>query len=142
MTDISTPTGGSGAPASVSTPSSRRHNGIGTAALVVGVVGLVLAVLVIFAPLGAVLGIVAAVLGLVAVMRANQGMADNRGQALAGLITGVLGLGLGIAITLSVGSLLASHVTDFTRFGNCVDSATSAQARETCAAQLADRLER
>jgi hypothetical protein len=44
-------------------PTARpRRNGMGTAALVIGVVALVLAVLILFAPLGAFLGLVALVL--------------------------------------------------------------------------------
>jgi len=70
-------------------PTARpRRNGMGTAALVVGVVALVLVVLILFAPLGAFLGLVALVLGIVGLVRANRGQADNRGQAVAGLVTG------------------------------------------------------
>jgi hypothetical protein len=50
-----------------------RRNGMGTAALVVGVVALVLVVLILFAPLGAFLGLVALVLGIVGLVRANRG---------------------------------------------------------------------
>jgi hypothetical protein len=47
-------------------PTARpRRNGIGTAALVVGVVALVLVVLILFPPLGALLGLVAVILGIV-----------------------------------------------------------------------------
>ena len=46
---------------------------MGTAALVVGVVALVLVVLILFAPLGAFLGLAALVLGIVGLVRANRG---------------------------------------------------------------------
>ena len=55
-------------------PTARpRRNGMGTAALVIGVVALVLVVLILFAPLGAFLGLVALVLGIVGLVRANRG---------------------------------------------------------------------
>jgi hypothetical protein len=138
MSDIPA-TGGSGAPVSAPVAPGRR-NGIGTAALVVGVVSLVLAVLVIFAPLAALLGLIGTGLGIAGILRVNRGLADNRGQAAAGLITGLLGLALGIVISISVGTFLASHVTDFNRFGSCLDKASGSAARETCARQFADRL--
>jgi hypothetical protein len=138
MTDIPA-TGGSGAPVSPSAAAGRR-NGIGTAALVIGVVSLVLAVLLIFAPLAALLGLIAAGLGIAGIMRVNRGIADNRGQAAAGLITGLLGLALGVAISVSVGTFLTSHVTDINRLGSCLDNAGGPAAREACARQFADRL--
>ena len=65
------PPGGAGYGAA---PTARpRRNGMGTAALVVGVVALVLVVLILFAPLGALLGLVALVLGIVGLVRANRG---------------------------------------------------------------------
>src|SRR5918999_4523759 len=55
-------------------PAARpRRNGMGTAALVIGVVALVLAVLILFAPLGAFLGLVALALGIVGLVRGNRG---------------------------------------------------------------------
>jgi Na+/H+ antiporter NhaD/arsenite permease-like protein len=141
VTDTPAPGGETAAPVPSAPPHARRQNGMGTAALVIGVVALVLAVLFIFAPLGGLLGLIATVLGILGIARANQGLADNRGQALAGLITGLLGLALGIAITIGVGTFLASHVTDLNRFGSCLDNAASSQARESCAREFADRLD-
>jgi hypothetical protein len=138
MSDIPA-TGGGGAPVSAPGTAGRR-NGIGTAALVVGVVSLVLAVLVIFAPLAALLGLIGTGLGIAGLMRANRGMADNRGQAAAGLITALLGLVLGVVISISVGTFLTSHVTDFNRLGSCLDNASGSAAREACAKEFADRL--
>jgi uncharacterized membrane protein HdeD (DUF308 family) len=114
---------------------------MGTAALVVGVVALVLAVLILFAPLGALLGLVALVLGIVGIVRANRGQADNRGQAVAGLVTGAVALLLGIFFTISVGTWFSTHVNDFRRFGDCMDNAVGANAREQCARRLSTDLE-
>ena len=118
-----------------------RRNGIGVAALVFGVVALVLVILLLFSPLGALLGLVAVLLGIIGLVRANRGEADNRGQAVAGLVTGALALLFGILFTISVGTWFATHVNDFRRFGNCMDQANGATAREQCARQLSNDLE-
>jgi membrane-bound ClpP family serine protease len=118
-----------------------RRNGIGVAALVFGVVALVLVILLLFSPLGALLGLVAVLLGIIGLVRANRGEADNRGQAVAGLVTGGLALLLGIFFTISVGTWFATHVNDFRRFGDCMDGAVGAAAREQCARDLSRGLE-
>ena len=119
----------------------RRRNGMGTAALVLGVVALVLVLLLIFSPLGAFLGLLAVIFGIVGIVRANRREADNRGQAVAGLVTGGLALLFGIWFTISVGVWFSTHVNDFNRFGQCLDDATGQAAREECARELSRNLE-
>jgi Na+/H+ antiporter NhaD/arsenite permease-like protein len=119
----------------------RRRNGMGTAALVLGVLALVLVLLLIFSPLGAFLGLLAVIFGIVGIVRANRREADNRGQAVTGLITGGLALLLGIFFTISVGVWFSTHVNDFNRFGQCLDDATGQAAREECAQELGRNLE-
>jgi len=114
---------------------------MGTAALVLGVVALVLVILLLFSPLGAFLGLLAILFGILGLIRANRGEADNRGQAVAGLITGAVALLFGILFTISVGTWFATHVNDFRNFGNCMDNATGSAAREQCARQLSNDLE-
>src|SRR5215207_2909656 len=124
-------------------PTARpRRNGMGTAALVIGVVALVLVVLILFAPLGALLGLVALALGIVELVRANRGQADNRGQAVAGLVTGALALVIGLFFAASIGAFFATNVNDFRQFGSCLDGARGDQAREACAEQLERNLDR
>ena len=120
---------------------TRRRNGMGTAALVLGVVGMVLVVLILFAPLGAFLGLLAVLFGILGIMRVNQGVADNRGQAVAGLVTGGLALVIGVVIAISIGTWFSTHVSDFNNFGQCVDNASTPAAREDCARRLARELE-
>jgi hypothetical protein len=114
---------------------------MGTTALVIGVVALTLVVLLLFSPLGALLGLVAVLFGILGLMRANRGEADNRGQAVAGLVTGGIALLFGVFFTISVGTWFATHVNDFNNFGRCMDSAVGSAAREECARQLATDLE-
>ena len=120
---------------------SGRRNGMGTTALVVGVLALVLVLLLLFSPLGALLGLLAVLFGILGLIRVNRGEADNRGQAVAGLVTGALALLFGILFTISVGTWFATHVNDFRRFGNCMDQANTPAAREQCGRQLSTDLQ-
>jgi hypothetical protein len=123
-------------------PAARgRRNGLGTAALVLGVVAVVLVLLLLFSPIGAFLGLLAVVFGILGIIRANRGEADNRGQAVAGLVCGGLALLFGVALTISIGTWFATHVNDFNRFGQCIDDAVGSAAREQCAEELSQDLE-
>jgi hypothetical protein len=121
-------------------PVRRPRNGVGVTALVIGVVALVLAVLLLFAPLAALLGLFAIIFGAVGIRRANRGVADNRGQAAAGLVAGAIALVVGVALTASVGTFVSTHANDFRELGHCLDGATTNQQRSDCATQFSDRL--
>ena len=123
-------------------PAARpRRNGMGTTALVLGVVALTLVVLLLFSPLGAFLGLLAVLFGILGLIRANRGEADNRGQAVAGLVTGGIALLVGVFLTISIGTWFATHVNDFNQFGRCMENAVGSAAREECARQLSRELE-
>ena len=123
-------------------PAARsRRNGMGTTALVLGVVALTLVLLLLFSPLGAFLGLLAVLFGILGLMRANRGEADNRGQAVAGLVTGGIALLVGVFLTISIGTWFATHVNDFNNFGRCMEDAVGSAAREECANQLGRELE-
>ena len=118
-----------------------RRNGMGVAALVTGVVALVLAILVLFFPIAAILGILAIIFGLIGMGRASRGEADNRGQAIAGLITGLLALIVAIVFTVSIGTFFVQHQNDFRKFGNCMLGADNASARRACGEELTNQLD-
>ena len=120
---------------------SGRRNGMGVAALVFGVVSLVLALLIIFFPIAGLLGLIAIILGIVGIRRASRGEADNRGQAIAGLVTGLLGLLLAIFFTIGIGSFFASHQNDFRKFGTCLTSSDTNQQRNQCGKELEQQLD-
>ncbi len=122
------------------TPATRPRNGVGTAALVLGILGLVLAILVLPAPLGALLGLIAVILGIVGISRVNQGVADNRGQAVTGLVTGAIGLILGVVIMVSVGNFFATHATAFSRLSSCLNDASTRTQQEQCVREFSDRV--
>ena len=123
------------------TDRSGRRNGIGVAALVIGVVSLVLALLIIYFPLAGLLGLIAIILGIVGISRASRGEADNRGQAIAGLVTGLLGLLLAVFFTIGIGSFFASHQNDFRQLGTCLTSADTDQQRNQCGDELEQQLD-
>jgi hypothetical protein len=118
-----------------------RRNGMGTAALVLGIVALVLVVLLLFAPVGAFLGLLALLFGIFGLIRVNRGEADNRGQAVTGLITGAIALLVGVVLTVSIGTWFSTHVNDFNDFGRCLDRASGPAEREVCARELSRELE-
>ena len=128
-------------PETTAPPASRRRNGPGTAALVVGVVALVLAILIIFFPLAGLLGIVAAILGGIGLARANRGEADNKGHAVAGLVTGLLALLIAALIGIRIGTFINDHQGDFRTFWRCITSAPSEAEQNDCGKELARRLE-
>ncbi|ANW65296.1 hypothetical protein BCA37_18425 [Mycobacterium sp. djl-10] len=76
-------------------PPAQPKNGLGIAALVVGILSLP-AVLTVFG--GFVLGLVAIVLGVIGYRRAKKGAATNGGIAIAGAVIGLLGIVLNAAL--------------------------------------------
>jgi hypothetical protein len=78
----------------------QRQNGMGVAAMVLGILACCLFCL--YGVVSVVLGILAIVFGIKGRQKAEQGLADNHGQAQAGLITGIIGLVLGIAVIVLI----------------------------------------
>ena len=83
---------------------------MGVASLVLGIIALVLSVL--FFPLGIICGIVAIVLGGLGRARARRGEATNGGQALAGLIMGIVGLVVGVIFAVTVGVFFSRNIDE------------------------------
>jgi membrane-bound ClpP family serine protease len=124
-------------------PAARpRRNGMGTASLILGIVAVVLVVLIFFSPLGALLGLLAVIFGIVGIMRVNRGEADNRAQAVTGLVTGAVALVVGLFLAISIGTFFAANVNEFRQFGRCMQDASGDQEREACARQLSRDLDR
>ena len=84
-----------GYPPQYGMPGAQPKNGLGTAGLVTGIIGLVLAWCGIVGIVLAVLGIV---FGGVGLARANRGEATNKGMAMTGVVLGCIALGLNILI--------------------------------------------
>ena len=114
---------------------------MGTTALVVGIVAVVLAVLLIFFPIAFVLGILAVIFGAVGKRRATRGEASNRGHAVAGLICGAIALVLSIYLGVRLSTFVADNADHFRRFWTCITSAPTEAEQDDCAATLARQLE-
>jgi hypothetical protein len=118
-------------------PQARPRNGLGVAALVLGVASLVAAVSFVLFPLGLLGGLVAAILGGIAAARGREGGATNQGQAIAGIVCGVLALVVGIIFAVRFGTFVARNTSVFTTFDNCIAKAGNRTAVSDCIARLA-----
>jgi hypothetical protein len=118
----------------------KPRNGAGVAALVLGLLGFVLVLLVLPSPLGALLGLLAVIFGIVGIGRAGSGDATNRGQAVTGLIVGLLALALGVLLTVRIGSYLQDHATDVNTLARCLNAASTDQERTACANTFLDQI--
>lgn len=119
-------------------PSALPGNGLGVAALILGVASLVAAVSFILFPLGLLGGLVAAVLGGIAVTRGRAKGATNPGQATAGIVCGVLALAIAIVFAVRFGTFVARNTNVFTTFDNCIAKAGNRSAVSSCIARLAN----
>jgi Domain of unknown function (DUF4190) len=126
------PYAGYGAP-----PTAAPKNGLGIAALIVGILSLP-AALTIFG--GFILGVIAIILGFIGYRRARSGEATNGGMAIGGIVLGVLG-----AILSAV--LIAVGVWGFNQFGgrdlmDCMQRAgNDSVAQQQCEEQFKGNLE-
>lgn len=119
-------------------PSARTENGLGTAALVLGVASLVAAVSFTLFPLGLLGGLAAAVLGGIAVGRGRTKTTAGPAQAVAGIMCGVLALAVGVVFTVRFGTFVAHNTNVFTAFDHCIAKAGNRSAISNCIARLAN----
>lgn len=127
---------GGGYPGGHGGPPARPRNGIGIAALVLGI----LAVLSFWLVIGGLLGLIAIALGIIGIVRAGKGVATNRGVAISGLVLGIVGLLATVAYVVFVANLFTSiGGGDFVQ---CVQSSGGSQsAVEQCQRQFEERLQ-
>lgn len=107
------------------------RNGLGTAALVLGIIALVLAfaigwtVLLTIIPAG--LGVIALVLGIVGGRRVTRGEATNRSASRTGVVLGALATVVSVALAAVV-IVLALR----TQLGTCLRHANTSTERQQC----------
>jgi hypothetical protein len=101
---------------------------------VLGILSLVFMVL--FPPIGVILGILGLVFGIIGVRRVRRDEATNRGQAMAGWITGAVGLAISIALLAIVGSFIFTHQTQINTYTRCLQNAHTQHARDVCQTQF------
>ncbi len=94
------------------------RNGLGIAALVLGVLALLSG----FFIIGGLFGLVAIVLGIIGARRAKRGEATNRGMAITGIILGVVGV-LIAAVVFAIGAFFTNRALDCQSFLTSGDDA-------------------
>ncbi|MEW1721110.1 DUF4190 domain-containing protein [Streptomyces sp. NPDC093109] len=102
-------------------PTQPARNGLGTAALILGIIGALSGLIPLFFWLAGVLGVIGLILGLSGRGRAKRGQATNKKAATAGAVLALVSLGLsvwGMVVTFSA-------VDDLV---NDIDKATSSQS--------------
>ncbi|MFJ3270685.1 DUF4190 domain-containing protein [Streptomyces sp. NBC_01707] len=90
---------------------SAPSNGMGTAAMVLGILAVCL--FCIYGIPSLILGALALIFGILGRKRVQRGEATNSGQALAGIIMGSIGMALGVAIIGFFIWLFVAHADDF-----------------------------
>lgn len=118
------PPAGPGAPQAQQARQPR--NGFGVTALVLGILALVLCWTVLG---GIILGVLALIFGIVGLVRANRGEATNKGMSISGIVTGAIGLVVGIIFAVAVGSFLSLFGQQISDFQDCVNQANGDQAQ-------------
>ncbi|KAA1034254.1 DUF4190 domain-containing protein [Pseudonocardia sp. EV170527-09] len=120
-------------------PATPPRNGVGIAALVLGI----LAVLTFWLFIGGLFGLLAIVLGAIGISRVSKGVATNRGVSISGLVLGILGvLGTIAMIALVAFGFSVFQQVDDGQFASCMQRAGSDQAAMAqCQQDLQDRLQ-
>jgi membrane-bound ClpP family serine protease len=126
------------APPFAAPSSARPPNGLGVAALVLGVASLVAAVSFVLFPLALPGGLAAIVFGLIAMARGRTRGATNSGQAAAGLICGILALAIAVVFAIRVGTFVERNTTVFTSFDKCIAQASNRGEVSTCISRFAN----
>jgi hypothetical protein len=116
------------------------RNGLGTAALVLAIIGLLVCWIPFVGVLAIVLGVVAVALGFVGRGRVSRGLATNGGVAVAGIVLGLLSIVAG-AVFIVIWVFAAREVGVVDLY-DCINKAGSDQAaQEKCAEQFTENIE-
>ncbi|MEE1927370.1 DUF4190 domain-containing protein [Streptomyces sp. TRM 70351] len=108
-------------------PPPSPRNGLGIAALILGIAAVVLFWTVIG---GLLLGLLALVFGILGYRRKKRGEATNGAMAMIGLILGVLAL-IGSAVMIAAGVAFFNS-DEFTNFRECIDKADTQSEISDC----------
>ena len=117
---------------------SPKRNGLGTAALVVGILAVFPGTCTVI--FGVLLGVVAVILGFLARGRVTRGEADNGGTALGGMLLG--GLAILASVAFIVMGVTVFKDAGFSEYFTCISDANGDQAQtEQCTAEFKQRME-
>lgn len=109
----------------------KPRNGAGVAALVLGVVAILLCWIPV---LNVILGILAIIFGIVGWRRGRRNNATNPGVAMTGIVLGILGLIASIVLVVIVAAVL--HSPAFQRYQHCIRSASTQSEQQHCIKRL------
>jgi membrane-bound ClpP family serine protease len=120
----------------------RPKNGLGVAALVLGVASLVAVASFLLFPVALVGGVVGTVIGIIALIRLERGEGTNRGQAIAGLTCSAIALILAVVLAVRVGTWMADNRTPLARLESCLTKANDKPEVGDCFAKFATEISR
>ncbi|MEV6330655.1 DUF4190 domain-containing protein [Streptomyces sp. NPDC051909] len=106
-------------------PAAMR-NGLGTAALILGIIGTLSGLIPLFFWLAGILGVIALILGLVGTGRVKRGEANNKGVAVTGTILGLASLVLSVVGAVITFTAVSDAVDEIDK--SLKDTATTAPA--------------
>ncbi|MFP4634905.1 MAG: DUF2510 domain-containing protein [Nitriliruptoraceae bacterium] len=112
------PAAGGGQPPATGQSAS---SGLAVAALIIGILSLLVGLIPFIGLLGVVGGIIALILGLVGRSKAKRGQASGGGMALAGAVIGVIGMLVAIGITVFAVTGIQRFGSSFTDFAECME---------------------
>jgi hypothetical protein len=116
----------------------KRGSGMAIAALILGSIALLSCWTIVG---GILFGLVAIVLGFIASRRAKRGEAGGRGMAITGIVMGLLGLVLSIAIVAVIGAFWNSDTVK--EYRECLaDAGSDAAALDECESRFNDDVRR
>lgn len=104
------------------------RNGLGVAALVIGIVGVLIALVPFMFWLGAILGLLALIFGIIGMGKANKGEATNKGSALTGVITGALAIVISIVWVVVLATAVKDVAEEIEKENDKLKSGTTAPA--------------
>ena len=116
-------------------PARTLPKGMAVASLVLGILGLVLAIFL----LGGLLGLVAVILGVVALGKIKRGEADGKGMAIGGIVTGALAMLLAASLLAVGAAFFARNAEEFSNLADCVAAADNDQAELDACEEEFDR---
>lgn len=114
-------------------PGGPPRNGLGTAALILGIIAIpgILTVV-----LGILLGLLALIFGIIGRKRFARREATNGGAAMAGAILGGFALVISLVLIAVGATFFAHHKSDIQKLRDCLDNAQTQQQQQDCEQQF------
>lgn len=107
-------------------------NGLGTAALVLGIVGAALAWIPVIGFMGFVCGILAVVFGAIGWNRTRKGAATNKGASIAGLVLGIVSIVLSSVVWVGTLDAVDDSLDELDDSLTCIEEADTEAEIEAC----------